>query len=75
MKFKKLMSSKNAIPCFNFSISSSLSSSFSSLTLSINPSMSPIPKKTQKILYRHISQKTVTAFNEIYDLFLKISII
>ena len=30
-------------PCFIFSISSSLSSNFSSFTLSIKPSMSPIP--------------------------------
>lgn len=31
------------LPCFSLSISSSLSSSFRSLTLSIKPSMSPIP--------------------------------
>lgn len=36
------------IPCFNFSISASLSSNFNSLTLSISPSMSPIPTRPKK---------------------------
>lgn len=36
---------KTKIPCFSFFIKSSLSSNFSSFTLSIRPSISPIPER------------------------------
>ena len=38
-------------PCLSFFISSSLSSNFSSFTLSIKPSISPIPRRKKPHLY------------------------
>lgn len=56
----KLSSQNKNVPCLSFFIRSSLSSSFNSFTLSISPSMSPIPKSNsikQALLTVEIKKK------------------